>query len=100
MITQKSPILFRGAAFGWAALAACSILLIPLIAMQFTQEVRWSITDFAVMGLLVFGMCCAFIISARLLPRRHWAVAAIICLVAFLLVWAELAVGIFTSLGS
>jgi hypothetical protein len=34
------------------------------------------------------------------LPRRYWAVAAVVCLVAFLLVWAELAVGVFTSLGS
>lgn len=98
MIAQKNPVIFRRAAFGWAALAACTLLLIPLTAMQFTQEVRWS-TDFAVMGLLVFGMCCAFIISARL-PRKYWAVAAVVCSAAFLLLWAELAVGVFTRLGS
>ena len=100
MIAQKSPVLFRRAAFGWAALAACTLLLIPLTAMQFTQEVRWSIADFAVMGLLVFGMCCVFTISARLLPRKYWAVAAVVCSATFLLVWAELAVGVFTRLGS
>ena len=100
MIAPKSPMLFRGAAFGWAALATCLLLLVPLAAMQFTQEVRWGSADFAVMGLLVFGMCSIFIVSARLLPRRHWAGAAVVCSVAFLLVWAELAVGIFTDLGS
>ena len=100
VITQKNPTLLRGAAFGWAALVSCSLLLIPFIAMQFSQEIRWSPADFAVMGLLIFGMCSIFIISARLLQRRYWAAAAITCSAMFLLVWAELAVGVFTSIGS
>lgn len=100
MITQKNSTLLRGAAFGWAAFVACSLLLIPLIAMQFSQEIRWSPADFAVMGLLIFGTSSIFIISARLLPRRYWAAAAITCSATFLLIWAELAVGVFTSIGS
>lgn len=31
------------------------LLLIPLIAMQFTNEVAWSLSDFTLMGTLIFG---------------------------------------------
>lgn len=32
--------------------AAAILLLIPLIAMQFTNEVDWNAFDFAIMGIL------------------------------------------------
>mgnify|MGYP001605241046 CR=1 FL=1 len=37
------------------ALLAALICLIPLIAMQFTQEVRWTFSDFTLAFLLLFG---------------------------------------------
>ena len=100
MTAQKQPLVFRGAAFAWAALATCVLLLVPLVAMQFTDEVRWGPMDFVFMGLLAFGACSAFIIGARRLPHRYWFAAAAICSAVFLLAWAELAVGVFTHLGS
>ncbi len=36
--------------------AFLSLLTIPLVAMQFTDEVRWSVGDFVVMGLLLLGL--------------------------------------------
>ena len=32
--------------------SALSLLLIPLTAMQFTNEVQWSLFDFVIMGAL------------------------------------------------
>ncbi|MGK7368692.1 MAG: hypothetical protein ACNS64_00650, partial [Candidatus Halalkalibacterium sp. M3_1C_030] len=37
------------------ALITGSLLLIPLIAMQFTDEVVWTLSDFIFAGTLIFG---------------------------------------------
>ena len=34
---------------------ATIVLIIPLIAMQFTTEVNWDISDFIIAGLLLYG---------------------------------------------
>lgn len=86
--------------FAWIALATALLLLIPLIAMRFTSEVNWSIGDFVMMGILLFATGGAFVIAARKSPRKHWAIIGILFVVAFLYIWAELALGIFTDLGS
>src|ERR1041385_1445087 len=39
----------------YVALATASMLMVPLVAMQFTGEVNWSTGDFIVMGVLLFG---------------------------------------------
>ena len=72
------------------------ILLIPFIAMQFTDEVNWSISDFAIMGVLLYGtglLCELILRKVKSVQNRILICAALV--VAFLLVWAELAVGIF-----
>jgi len=72
------------------------ILLIPFIAMQFTDEVNWSVSDFAIMGVLLYGtglLCELVLRKVKSVPNRILICAAVV--VAFLLVWAELAVGIF-----
>ena len=40
---------------GWAA-AALILLLLPLVAMQFTDEVNWDVADVAVAGALLVGV--------------------------------------------
>ena len=72
------------------------LLLIPLIAMQFTNEMNWTPFDFAVMGALLLGtgLVCELII--RKVNKIEYRIA--ICgalLVALVLTWLELAVGIF-----
>jgi hypothetical protein len=93
-------IIMRNTVFGWIALATCLALLVPAIAMQFTPAVNWGAMDFVVMAALLFGTCSLFVLVARKLPRKYWIATGIVFAVAFLYAWAELAVGVFTSLGS
>ncbi|MGI8582966.1 MAG: hypothetical protein ACR2KX_12250 [Chitinophagaceae bacterium] len=72
------------------------LLLIPLIAMQFTNEVKWTLSDFVVMGALLLGtglMCELVLRKVKKIGHRFAICAAL--LVALFLIWAELAVGIF-----
>ena len=72
------------------------LLLIPLIGMQFSSEINWSFFDFLVMGMLLFGVGLMFEFVLRKVPHRDNRIALIaIILIVFLLIWAELAVGIF-----
>jgi hypothetical protein len=76
---------------------AVAILMTPLIAMQFTHEVNWNAADFVVMALLLAGLLGALEIVSRI--TRHPAMILLgagAAILAFLLIWAELAVGIFS----
>lgn len=77
-------------------LIATSILAIPLIAMQFSDEVKWTLADFAIMGILLYGT--GFTIEYVLRSVTNGYSRLFICgiiIIAVFLVWAELAVGIF-----
>lgn len=82
---------WRIALWGFAALA----LLAPGVAMQFTSEVRWDLADFLVFGGMLLIACGAFELVMRLMSRRRsrW-IAGVVIAALFLLVWAELAVGL------
>jgi len=83
------------------AVGAALVLLIPLVAMQFSEEVDWDLADFIIIGILLFGTGLAYeLIASRLRNKNHRIVAGVVLLVLLLYVWAELAVGIFTNLGS
>jgi ABC-type cobalt transport system substrate-binding protein len=78
------------------ALIAALILLIPLIAMQFTNEVNWAFSDFLVAGGLLFGAGLLVEFVVRKVKQSQYRLLLIMgVIVAFLLLWAELAVGIF-----
>ncbi|MNY04833.1 hypothetical protein D3C86_1375320 [compost metagenome] len=76
-------------------LTAC-ILLVPLVAMQFSDEVNWSPGDFIIAGALLVGtgLIFEFVVRKITNPRRRLIIGSILVL-AFLLIWADLAVGIF-----
>lgn len=78
------------------ALITAFILLIPLIAMQFTDEVNWNPGDFVVAGVLLFGAGLAYEFFARKGHSTSYKVMIGVVIAAILLlVWMELAVGIF-----
>ncbi len=77
-------------------LVAVLILLVPLLAMQFTDEVNWELTDFVVVGVLLLGAGLIYELVARNVASATHRVALGVGLAAALfLIWVELAVGIF-----
>lgn len=74
------------------------ILLVPLIAMQFTSEVNWGIEDFALMAVLLFGTGLLIEVVLRYVQSKgNRILLCSLIIIALFLVWAELAVGIFGS---
>lgn len=73
-----------------------SLLLIPLIAMQFSSEVNWSPFDFLVMGVLLIAVASFIEMVLRKVKNSNRRVTWVaLIFILFLLIWAELAVGIF-----
>lgn len=80
------------------ALATGLILLIPLIGMQITDEVNWSLFDFVAAGALLFGAGLAYEIVAGKAKTSVYRYAAVIAVAtALMLVWVNLAVGVLGS---
>ncbi len=76
--------------------AVAVLLLIPFIAMQFTEEVNWTLADFIVAGILFLTSSIIIELVLRIIKKSGYRIAIIISvLVVLLLIWAELAVGIF-----
>ena len=74
------------------------VLLLPLVAMQFTSEVHWTSSDFVVAGVLLFGTGLLIELVLRKTKKGAWRILAVLGLtLLFLLTWLELAVGIFGS---
>lgn len=75
---------------------AAFILVLPLIAMQLTNEVDWTATDFLIMGILLFGTGLAIeLVLRKVNSTTNRLIVCAIILGAFFLIWAELAVGVF-----
>jgi hypothetical protein len=72
---------------------AALLLLAPLVAMQFTDEVDWNAADFIVFGAMLGVAVGSWELASRAFSKLAWRVAAGIAIAAtFLLVWASLAV--------
>ena len=77
-------------------LTIMSILLIPLVAMRFSNEIKWTIFDFFIAFLLLgtsfLGVEFILFYSTNSIVKK-----ILIALLFFLLltIWIELAVGIF-----
>lgn len=101
MKLNNTDLIMHNTIFAWIAFATAAVLLVPLIAMRFTDEVNWTLSDFIVMGILLFAVSSLFVLAARKIPKtsHRIAVGAVFGL-GLLYIWAELSVGIFTSIGS
>ncbi len=74
------------------------ILSIPLIAMQFTKEVNWTLSDFVIAAVLLLGTGLAIDLVIRYVKTGlSRTILLVVILLLLFLTWAELAVGIFGS---
>lgn len=72
------------------------LLIIPLIGMQFTDEINWTLFDFIVAGVLLLGAGLTGVFVLRKIKNPPARIAVIsVLLIVFILIWLELAVGIF-----
>lgn len=99
-MTSNSPNAQRGIInwriIGWGS--AILLLLLPLAAMQFTNEVNWTISDFVFAAVLLGSV--GFILELAVRRAGDWTYrAAMACAAAagFLLFWANGAVGLIGS---
>ena len=85
---RRSP--WRAAGWGVAGL----VLLVPLVAMQFTREVNWTVGDFlfAAMLLGLVGLTLDLTVRTSRNPSYRGGVGAALA-ASFLIVWANGAVG-------
>lgn len=96
MVMKKQGKIFRGIVI--VAAVTGILLLIPLIAMQFTAEVNWTGLDFLVAGALLFAIGAFYVIATRNARNLMQFVAMGLALGAILfMVWVNLAVGIIGS---
>jgi hypothetical protein len=82
---------WRIAVWGGAAL----LLLLPLVAMQFSDEWDWGVFDFVFAAVLLFGSLLTYELIARMGDDLAYKAGAGVAVVAaLLLVWINAAVGI------
>jgi hypothetical protein len=82
------------AVWGTAAL----LLLLPGVAMQFTEEMAWGPGDFAIFGAMLFAACGTYELAVRMTGNKAYrAAVGVMLATAFILVWLNLAVGIIGS---
>lgn len=77
---------------------AAALILLPLVAMQFTSEVNWTVGDFVFASLLIGGVGLAFELAVRISSSWSYRAAAALGIAAgFFLIWANGAVGYIGS---
>jgi len=89
-----------GAAYLWVMVVSAALLLLPAMAMQWSDEVNWSAGDFVLMALLLTSFGCALVWLRRRVsaPYRLFSSVAVVMLACY--VWLELAVGLLFGVGS
>ncbi len=74
------------------------LLLIPLIGITITDVINWSVFDFIIMGfLLIFLSIGINFVSNRIKNLKNRILYIGILVLIFMLIWAELAVGLFET---
>lgn len=82
----------RKSNLGRFAATTALLLTIPLIAMQFRDDVVWTLGDFVVAGLLLFGTGAIYELATRNVESRTSRVCiGAAFLILLFLVWAALA---------
>lgn len=81
-----------------AVIITAALLAVPFIAMQFTIEVNWSISDFIIAAILVFSAACSLLLLLQASADLRYKAGVVVAIgTTFLLIWVNLAVGIIGS---
>lgn len=74
---------------------AGALLLTPLVAMRFTDQVNWTASDFAIMAVMLATPLTILEVTMRMSRSMMFRGAVLVALgAAFFMTWANLAVGI------
>lgn len=77
---------------GWGGLVL--LLLLPAVAMQFTSQVDWDVTDFLIIGAMLGCAGLAVELAVRASNHVAYRAGAVVAVGStFLLIWVNLAVG-------
>ncbi len=80
------------------ALLPVSLLILPLVASFFSSEVRWSAMDYLIMGTMLLTVGVLIDLAQQHIKTRGTRLLVILgTLLLFVILWAEMAVGIFGS---
>lgn len=97
MENSETSLLIQNKRLIWITLIVALLLLIPLIAMQFTDEVNWNLDDFIVAGILLLGTGLSIDLVIRKVKNINYRIFFTFAIIlALLFIWIELAVGIFS----
>lgn len=79
-------------------LGTIALLMIPFMAMQFTDEVDWSPADFIIMGVMLFSAGLTYVLISKMRDNLAYRLGVAVAVVTgFILVWGNLAVGLIGS---
>jgi hypothetical protein len=80
---------------------AAGLFLLPLVAMQLTDEVTWTAFDFVFWGGMLLVACGVYELATRLSSNRSYRAGVGAAVVGgFLVVWVNGAVGMIGSVGN
>lgn len=83
---------------GWSMAGA--VLVVPLVAMQFTNDVVWTLGDFLFFGALIGMIGAGYEVLARRGGGLYRLAAAVALAAAFLMIWSNAAAGIIGDEGN
>jgi len=83
--------------FWWPMWITVAVLLVVFLASLLSDQVMWSIYDFLIGGGLIFVFATIEVILWNKLKSQHRLFVVLFVLLVFLILWAEMAVGLFDS---
>lgn len=102
-MTEEAKITQGRIASPWRIAAwsiAALLLMLPLVAMQFTREVAWTASDFVFAATMIGGTGLLFELAVRRSRNLGYRAGVAVLLAAiFLLIWVNGAVGIVGNEG-
>jgi hypothetical protein len=95
-----ADVSWRGRSVSRLVRVTACVLLVPLVAMQFTGEVAWTVSDFIFAGVLIYGTGRAYqLVAANAGGISYRAALGLALAAAFILVWTVGAVGVIGEEG-